>query len=133
MITQISHLGIAVRSLDNQIPFYRDILNLEFHGIEDVPDQQVRVAMFKIGEIRIELLEPTSDESPITKFLKQKGEGMHHIAYETDDIEKEIDKLKKSNVQLIDEIPRPGAKNTSIVFIHPHSSGKVLTEICQHK
>ena len=133
MITQINHIGIAVQSLDDQIAFYRDILKLEFEGIEEVPDQMVRVAMFKVGEVRIELLEPTSVDSPIAKFLKIKGVGMHHIAYQTDDIEKEISGLKETKVQMIDENPRPGAYNNSIAFLHPRSSGKVLTEICQHK
>ncbi len=133
MITQINHIGIAVNSLDEQIEFYRDILKLEFEGIEEVPDQMVRVAIFKIGEIRIELLEPTNHESPIAKFLEKKGEGMHHIAFETDHIENEIKDLKKAGIQMIDENPKMGTHNTQIAFIHPRSSGKVLTEICQHK
>lgn len=133
MITQINHIGIAVNSLDEQIGFYRDILKLEFEGIEEVPDQMVRVAMFKIGEIRIELLEPTIHESPIAKFIEKKGEGIHHIAYETDHIENEINGLKKTGIRMIDENPKTGTHNTQIAFIHPKSSGKVLTEICQHK
>ncbi|HES59605.1 MAG TPA: methylmalonyl-CoA epimerase, partial [Caldithrix sp.] len=83
MITKINHIGIAVNSLDEQIGFYRDVLNLDFEGIEAVHDQMVRAALFKVGEVRIELLEPTSPESPIAKFIEKKGEGMHHIAYET--------------------------------------------------
>lgn len=133
MITQINHIGIAVNSLDEQIGFYRDILKLEFEGIEEVPDQMVRVAIFKIGEIRIELLEPTNHESPIAKFLEKKGDGMHHIAYETDHIKNEINSLKKTGIRMIDEHPKTGTHNTQIAFIHPRSSGKVLTEICQHK
>lgn len=133
MITQINHIGIAVNSLDEQIGIYRDVLKLEFEGIEEVPDQMVRVAIFKVGEVRIELLEPTSSESPITKFLEKKGEGMHHIAYETNHIQNEIDRLNKAEIQMIDESPKPGAHNTLIAFLHPRSSGKVLTEICQHK
>ena len=133
MISRINHIGIAVESLDRHIGFYRDILKLEYEGIEEVPDQLVRVAMFKVGEVRIELLEPTNPESAIAKFLEKKGEGMHHIAYETDHIQNEISRLHKAEIQLIDENPRPGAYNTQIAFIHPRSSGKVLTEICQHK
>lgn len=133
MITQINHIGIAVNSLDEQIGFYRDILKLDFEGIEEVPDQMVRVAMFKVGEVRIELLESTEEESPIAKFIQKKGEGIHHIAYETDHIEEEIITLKNSDIQMIDENPKPGAHNTNIAFLHPRSSGKVLTEICQHK
>ena len=132
MITQINHIGIAVNSLNKHIGFYRDVLKLEFKGIEEVPDQMVRIAMFKAGEIHIELLEPTSQESPIAKFLEKKGEGMHHLAYETDQIENEISGLKEAGIRMIDENPRPGAHNTKIAFIHPRSSGKVLTEICQH-
>ena len=132
MITQINHIGIAVNSLKNQIPFYRDILKLEFEGIEEVPDQKVRVAMFKVGAVRIELLEPTHNESPIAKFIEKKGEGMHHIAYETDNIENELNEITNSNIEMIDKNPRLGAHNTRIAFIHPRSSGKVLSEICQH-
>lgn len=133
MITQINHIGIAVNSLKNQIPFYRDILKLEFEGIEEVPDQKVRVAMFKVGAVRIELLEPTHNESPIAKYIEKKGEGMHHIAYETDNIENELNEITNSNIEMIDKNPRLGAHNTRIAFIHPRSSGKVLSEICQHK
>ena len=132
MITQINHIGIAVNSLKNQIPFYRDILKLEFEGIEEVPDKKVRVAMFKVGAVRIELLEPTHNESPIAKFIEKKGEGMHHIAYETDNIENELNEITNSNIEMIDKNPRLGAHNTRIAFIHPRSSGKVLSEICQH-
>ncbi|MBN1407945.1 MAG: methylmalonyl-CoA epimerase [Calditrichaceae bacterium] len=132
MITKINHIGIAVNSLDEQIGFYRDVLNLDFEGIEAVHDQMVRAALFKVGEVRIELLEPTSPESPIAKFIEKKGEGMHHIAYETDQIDNEISGLKKAGIQMIDENPKPGAQHTTIAFIHPKSSGKVLTEICQH-
>ena len=133
MITKINHIGIAVNSLDEQIRFYRDVLKLEFEGIEEVSDQMVRVAMFKVGEVRIELLEPTSQDSPIAKFLVKKGEGIHHIAYETDQIYNEINGLKKAGIQMIDEDPKKGAHDTQIVFIHPKSSNKVLTEICQHR
>jgi methylmalonyl-CoA/ethylmalonyl-CoA epimerase len=133
MITQINHIGIAVNSLDEQIEFYRDVLKLEFEGIEEVSDQMVRVGMFKVGEVRVELLEPTSPDSPIAKFLEKKGEGMHHIAYETDQIENKISELKNAGIQMIDDNPRQGAHDTRIAFIHPRSSGRVLTEICQHK
>jgi methylmalonyl-CoA/ethylmalonyl-CoA epimerase len=133
MITQINHIGIAVNSLDEQIELYRDVLKLEFEGIEEVSDQMVRVGMFKVGEVRVELLEPTSPDSPIAKFLEKKGEGMHHIAYETDQIENKISELKNAGIQMIDDNPRQGAHDTRIAFIHPRSSGRVLTEICQHK
>jgi methylmalonyl-CoA/ethylmalonyl-CoA epimerase len=107
MITQINHIGIAVESLDKHIPFYRDVLKLHFEGTEEVADQKVRVAMFKVGQVRIELLEPTSLESPIAKFLEKKGEGMHHIAYQSDDVAGQIADLKKQNIEMIDQEARP--------------------------
>ena len=131
MISKINHIGIAVKSLEEQIPFYRDILNLKFEGTEEVPDQKVKVAMFQIGEVRIELLEPTSEKSPIARFIDKKGQGMHHIAYESDDIEKEIEQAAAKGIKMIDKAPRDGAHNTKIAFMHPRSTGKVLTEICQ--
>ncbi|MCD6376705.1 MAG: methylmalonyl-CoA epimerase [Caldisericaceae bacterium] len=131
MITQINHVGIAVRSLEERIPFYRDVLGLPFLGQEEVADQKVRVAMFKVGEVKIELLEPTDPQSPIAKFLETKGEGIHHLAFQSDDIEAQLNDLKGKNIRLIDEQPRIGAHQTKIAFIHPKSSGKVLLEICQ--
>ncbi len=131
MITQINHVGIAVHSLEERIPFYRDVLGLRYLGQEEVADQKVRVAMFKVGEVKIELLEPTDPESPIAKFLETKGEGIHHLAFQSDDIEAQLNDLKGKNIRLIDEQPRLGAHQTKIAFIHPKSSGKVLLEICQ--
>ncbi len=131
MIEKINHIGIAVGSLETSIPFYRDILKLEFKGIDEVPDQKVRVAMFKIGEVNIELLAPVSDDSPIAKFIEKKGEGMHHIAFQTNDIETEIKMLKEKEIQMIDETPRKGTQGTRIAFIHPKSANKVLIELTQ--
>jgi len=131
MIKQINHIGIVVSSLENHIPFYRDILGLTALGTEEVPEQKVKVAMFQVGEVKIELLEATSIESPIAKFIEKKGEGIHHIAYETDGIIKEIEGFQGKEIRMIDETPRDGAHGTKIAFIHPKSSGKVLTEICQ--
>ncbi|PIS27733.1 MAG: methylmalonyl-CoA epimerase [Candidatus Marinimicrobia bacterium CG08_land_8_20_14_0_20_45_22] len=131
MIKQIDHIGIAVSMLDQQVPFYRDILRLEFIGIEEVPEQKVKTALFQIGEVRIELLEPTSPESPIAKFIEKRGEGLHHIAYRSDGIVDEIAFFKGMNVSMIDELPRDGVNGSKIAFLHPKSSGKVLTEICQ--
>ena len=133
MIPKINHIGIAVKSLEEQIPFYRDILQLEFEGTEEVPDQKVKVAMFRIGEIRIELLEPTDESSPIAKYIDRKGQGMHHIAYDTDNIKEDIKKAQEKGIRMIDNTPRDGAHNTRIAFMHPKSTGKVLTEICQTK
>ncbi|WP_456407555.1 methylmalonyl-CoA epimerase [Caldithrix abyssi] len=131
MITQINHIGIAVHSLEEQVPFYRDVLGLNYLGEEIVEDQKVRVAMFKVGEVKIELLEPTDPTSPIAAFLSKKGEGIHHVAFQTDNIEEQLNDLKNKQIRLIDEQPRIGAHQTKIAFIHPKASGKVLMEICQ--
>jgi methylmalonyl-CoA/ethylmalonyl-CoA epimerase len=131
MITQVNHIGIAVKSLEAHIPFYRDILKLQFCGTEEITDQKVKVAIFKVGEVNIELLEPVSLDSPIGKFIETKGEGLHHIAYQSDDILKQISDLRQNSIQMIDSQPRLGAHNSKIAFIHPRSSGKVLTELCQ--
>jgi len=131
MIQQIDHIGIAVRQLDEHIPFYRDVLQLTGLGTEIVADQKVRVAMFRVGEVKIELLEPTSAESPIAKFIEKKGEGIHHIAYRTDDVKQEIAQIEARELRLIDQTPRAGAHGSLIAFLHPKSSGRVLTELCQ--
>ncbi|NOY23905.1 MAG: methylmalonyl-CoA epimerase [Acidobacteria bacterium] len=131
MIHKINHIGIAVSSLKDQIPFYRDVLKLTFLGEESVPDQKVRAAMFQCGEVKIELLEPTDADSPIAAFLEKRGPGIHHIAYETDSVERELDNLKAAGVRLIDTQPRNGAHGTKIAFVHPASSGRILTEICE--
>jgi len=131
MLKKINHIGIAVKSLEASIPFYRDQLGMSFEGTEEVVEQKVKVAFFQIGESRIELLEPTTDDSPIAKFLEKKGEGVHHMAYEVDDVEIALAKMKEQGVRLIDETPRLGAHNSLIAFLHPKSTGGVLTEICQ--
>lgn len=128
----IDHIGIAVNDLSEAIPFYRDCLHLEFLGTEEVPSQKVRVAMFRAGESRIELLEPTSSESPIAGFLEKRGPGMHHIAYGVDSADSQVDSLKENGVRMIDKTPREGAGGSKIAFVHPKSSGRVLTEICEH-
>ncbi|KAA3615548.1 MAG: methylmalonyl-CoA epimerase [Calditrichaeota bacterium] len=133
MITQIDHIGIAVKSHDAHVPFYRDVLGFEFLGFEKVAEQKVKVAMLKVGEVKIELLQPISEGSPIAKFIEKRGEGIHHIAYRTDGISGQISDLKKNGIQMIDEIPKIGAHETQIAFIHPKSSGRVLTELCQMK
>ncbi len=131
MIKKINHIGIAVSSLESQIPFYRDILGLDSLGSEEVEEQKVKVAMFSVGEVKIELLEPTSSESPIAKFLEKRGDGIHHIAYETDGIIDEIRNMEDSDIQMLDKEPRDGTHGTKIAFLHPKSSGRVLTELCQ--
>lgn len=131
MLTKINHIGIAVRSLDEALPFYRDDLGMAFAGIEEIAEQKVRVAMLQVGESMIELLEPTSEDSPVATFIEKYGPGIHHIAYEVADIEAAIAALRADGTRMIDEKPRRGAHGTSIAFVHPKSSNGVLTELCQ--
>ena len=131
MLTKINHIGIAVKSLNETLPFYRDNLGMDFLGIEEVVEQRVRVAMLQIGESKIELLEPMSEDSPVAKFIEKNGPGVHHVAYEVADIEAAIAKLMADGARMIDEKPRSGAHGTQIAFVHPKSSNGVLTEICQ--
>ena len=131
MLTKINHIGIAVKSLEDSLPFYRDNLGMSFAGIEVVADQKVRVAMLQVGESKIELLEPTADDSPVARFIEKNGTGIHHIAYEVPDIEAAIARLTEEGVRMIDQKPRCGAHDTRIAFLHPKSSGGVLTELCQ--
>lgn len=131
MLIKINHIGIAVPSLDAVLPFYRDTLGMPFHGIEEVAEQKVRVAMLGIGESKIELLEPTAPDSPVAKFLEKSGPGIHHLAYEVDDIEQAIAAMLDKGARMIDEKPRHGAHGSLIAFLHPKSSNGVLTELCQ--
>lgn len=131
MISGVDHIAIAVNQLEETVAYYRDVLRLPFDGIEVVADQRVRVACFKLGEVRIELLEPTSPDSPIAKFLADKGPGLHHLAFRTDDIKSELQRLSSEGLQLIDQAPRAGANGMQIAFIHPKSSHRVLTELTQ--
>ncbi len=131
MLTKINHIGIAVTSLEETLPFYRDNLRMVCVGTEEVAEQKVRVAMLQIGESLIELLEPTSPDSPVAKFIEKNGAGIHHIAYEVADVEAAIATLKADGARMIDEVPRNGAHGTRIAFIHPKSSRGVLTELCQ--
>jgi len=130
MLTKINHIGVAVASLEEALPFYRDQLGMTYHGSEEVASQKVKVAFLAIGESKIELLEPTSPESPVAKFLEKNGPGVHHIAYSVPDIEAAIAQLVAGGARMIDAVPRPGAHGARIAFIHPKSSGGVLTEIC---
>jgi methylmalonyl-CoA/ethylmalonyl-CoA epimerase len=131
MLTKINHIGVAVTCIEDALPYYRDQLGMNYEGEEVVAAQKVKVAFLQIGESRIELLEPTSDESPVAGFLKKNGPGMHHIAYEVDDLEGALRKLEAQGVRLIDKKPRKGAHGTKIAFVHPKASGGVLTELCQ--
>ncbi|MNR94184.1 Glyoxalase/Bleomycin resistance protein/Dioxygenase superfamily protein [compost metagenome] len=130
-IGKIDHLGIAVRSIEAAMPLYTGMLGLELHEIEEVADQKVRTAVFPVGESRIELLEPTSPDSPVAKFLEKRGEGIHHVALGVQDVAAALAKLKAEGAQLIDEAPRKGAGGALIAFVHPKSTGGVLLELCQ--
>lgn len=130
-IKRVSHIGVAVKSLEESIPFYRDTLGLPLEGIEEVPSQKVKVAFFPAGDTRIELLEPTAPDSPIAGFLEKKGPGVHHIAYEVDGVAGMLAGLEKAGVALIDKAVRPGAHGMAIAFLHPKASGGVLTELCE--
>jgi methylmalonyl-CoA/ethylmalonyl-CoA epimerase len=133
MITQIDHLGIAVRNIDESIEYYEKSLGLHCHGREEVESQKVKTAFFEAGEVHIELLEPTADDSPIAKFLEKNGEGIHHIAFRTDDIDTQLKQASDSGVRLIHEVPFEGAANKLVAFLHPKSTRGVLTEFCMDK
>jgi methylmalonyl-CoA/ethylmalonyl-CoA epimerase len=128
----IEHLGIATRRLDEALSFWREALGLEVVETEEVAEQRVRVAMLPLGESRIELLEPTSEDSPIAKFLEKRGPGIHHIAVRVDDIYSTLARLKEQGARLIDEQPRTGAGGSLIAFVHPSSTNGVLLELVEH-
>jgi methylmalonyl-CoA/ethylmalonyl-CoA epimerase len=133
MIQKIDHLGIAVKSLDEARKYYEGALRLECEGVEEVASQKVRTAFFSVGGVHIELLEPTSPESPIAKFLEKRGEGIHHIAFATDDIKEELKEVSEAGVKLIHEEPFEGAAGKLVAFLHPKSTHGVLTEFCAPK
>jgi len=129
MIKKIDHIAIAVNDLDEEIKRYRDVLGMEFHGTETVEEQKVRVAFFKVGEVFIELTAPTEEDSPVGKFLSKRGSGIHHIAYEVDNLEKQIESFREKGVRMIDIAPRRGAGGAKIAFAHPKSFSGVLVEL----
>jgi methylmalonyl-CoA/ethylmalonyl-CoA epimerase len=130
-VQAINHIGIAVRSIDVHRKFYEQTLGAAFEGVEEVADQKVRVGFFRIGDVRMELLEPTDPSSTIALFLEKRGEGLHHIAFTVTDLEARITELKQSGLRMIDEVPRPGAHHMRIAFVHPKSTFGVLTELCE--
>lgn len=133
MITAIDHLGIAVKSLDEAVPLYENALGLKCLGREEVASQKVRTAFFDAGGVHLELLEPTAPESPIAKFLADRGEGIHHIAFRTDNIEGQLQQAAGAGVRLIHEQPFDGAAGKLVAFLHPKSTRGVLTELCMPK
>ena len=127
----INHLGVAVKSLDEARDYYENVLGGKFEGVEEVTEQKVKVAFYLVGDVRIELLEPTSEDSPISKFLETRGEGIHHVAYTVENIEDRIAEIKDGGLRMIDEKPRNGAHGTKIAFMHPKASRGILTELCE--
>lgn len=130
MLKHIDHLGIAVSSLTEAIPFYEQALGLTCERIEEVPSQKVRTAFFDVGGVHLELLEPTSEDSPIAKFIAQRGEGIHHLAFATDDVGAQLEQAKSAGIRLINDKPVPGAGGKQVAFLHPKSTRGVLTELC---
>jgi methylmalonyl-CoA/ethylmalonyl-CoA epimerase len=130
-ISHIEHIGIAVKSIDEAIPFYEDVLGLKCYAVEEVKDQKVKTAFFKVGETKIELLESTDPEGPIGKFIEKKGEGMHHLAFAVDDLAGALPEVEGKGIRLIDKTPRKGAEGLNIGFLHPKSTFGVLTELCE--
>lgn len=132
MVKKISHIGIAVKNLEEAIKFYEK-LGLKLEAIEEVPSQKVRVAFLPVGEVRIELLEAMSEDSPIAKYIEKKGEGIQHIAFQVDELTEKLKEAEAQEIVLIDKEPRPGAHGADIAFLHPKSTYGVLVEFCQEK
>ncbi|MEJ8776472.1 methylmalonyl-CoA epimerase [Pseudogracilibacillus sp. ICA-222130] len=129
---EIAHIGIAVHSLNSALPFYTELMGVQLEKLEEVESEQVKVAFLKIGETRIELLEPLNESSAIYTYLQKKGEGIHHIALEVDDIEERLQHLKENGIKLIHDTPKTGANDSQIAFLHPKSTNGVLFELCKH-
>lgn len=131
-ISRIEHLGIAVQSIADSLPYYTDVLGLEFYKEEVVEDQKVKTAFLKVGEVKIELLEPTSPDSTIQKFLDNGGRGIHHVAFKVEDgVANALAQCEEHGIRLIDKAPRCGADNLKIAFLHPKSTCGILTELCE--
>lgn len=133
-IKKLDHIGIAVKNIDDHIPYYRDILQLEFLGIKSVESQKIRTAIFKIADGTVlEVFEPTDSTTSIAKFIEKRGEGLHHICFGVENIEQALEQVKTQNIKLINEVPFIGAKGLKVAFLHPSSTGKVLTEFSESK
>lgn len=132
-LTHIEHIGIAVKNLEDSIRYYEGVLGLKCYSIEEVADQKVKTAFFKVGQTKIELLESTDPEGPIGKYIEKKGEGIHHLAFHVNNLQSALDEAKEKDIRLIDEKPRNGAEGLDIAFLHPKSTNGVLTEFCEDK
>jgi len=133
MLQTINHIGIAVKNLEDSINLFKTLFQCDEIHVETVESQKVNVASFKVGEVTIELTSPTDEESPIAKFMDKKGEGIHHIAFETSSLESDLKRLKAKGIKLLNEVPQSGAHDMMIAFLHPKSTNGVLMEICQPK
>lgn len=131
--THIEHIGIAVKSLDEAVPFYENVFGLKCYSIEEVAEQRVKTAFFMVGQTKIELLESTDPQGPIGKFIEKRGEGIHHIAFAVDDLAGKLAEAESKGVKMIDTTPRKGAEGLDIAFMHPKSTFGVLTELCENK
>lgn len=131
-ISQIEHIGIAVKSIEESLKYYEGVLGFKCYAIEEVKDQKVKTAFLKCGEVKIELLESTDPEGPVGKFVEKTGGGIHHMAYLVDDVAEALKKAEERGCQLIDKAPRKGAEGLNIAFLHPKSTNRVLTELCEN-
>lgn len=132
-ISHIEHIGIAVRSIEESRKYYEGVLGLKCYAVEEVADQKVKTAFFKVGDTKIELLESTDPDGPVGKFIEKKGEGIHHIAFAVDEASKALSEASEKGIRLIDQVSRPGAEGLQIGFLHPKSTHGVLTELCSKK
>jgi len=133
-ISRIDHLGIAVKSIEEVLPYFENVLGLKCYNIEEVVDQKVKTAFLKVGEVKLELLEPTSPESAVAKFLENGGRGVHHVAFAIEDgVANAIAECTEKEIRVIDKAPRAGAENMMIAFLHPKSTAGILTELCEPK
>lgn len=130
-LSHIEHIGIAVANLEEAIPFYENVLGLKCYAVEEVKDQKVKTAFFKVGQTKIELLESTDPDGPIGKFVEKRGQGVHHIAFAVDDLASALPEMEEKGIRLIDKNPRKGAEGLNIGFLHPKSTFGVLTELCE--
>lgn len=130
-LTHIEHIGIAVKNIEEAIKFYENVLGIKCYAVEEVEDQKVKTAFFKVGQTKIELLESTDPAGPVGKFIEKRGEGIHHIAYAVKDLPDALNEVKKHDIKLIDNTPRKGAEDFNIAFLHPGSTFGVLTELCE--
>lgn len=133
MIEKIDHLGIAVKNLEEAVKLYEDVLGLACSGVEEVAEQQVKVAFFPVGETKLELLQSMSPQGPVAKFIEAKGEGIHHMALRVQNLEGKMQEMQEKGARLIDKVPRYGAGRARIAFVHPKSAGGILLELCERE